>query len=153
MDIDTAIMDELVALNQPLGVIGTLAEGSRPESATVYYAYDTALNLYFITKKSSRKYKNIERNPFVSFVITKENPARTIQIEGTAAPVGTPYDEQDIYEELQRLSRDHIKTPPLEELPSSDLVFMKITTDWVRFGEFTCMREKESDKFIETHLI
>lgn len=153
MDIDDKIMEELQSINQPLGVLSTVSEGCKSQSAAMYYVYDNAFNLYFISRKGSRKCKNIEKNPHVSFVIATENPPRTIQIEGRASHVTDPKEEADHFTRLVKMASEHIAIPPVSQMDGSEMVFMKVTTDWIRFGTFECMREEGQDKFMETNLL
>jgi general stress protein 26 len=66
-----------------LGVLSTVAEDGRPESALVGVATTSELELIFDTVKSSRKYPNMKRDPRVAFVIGCTTEV-TVQYEGIA---------------------------------------------------------------------
>jgi uncharacterized pyridoxamine 5'-phosphate oxidase family protein len=148
MNTEDKIAQELKSINQPLGVISTVNESGKPQSASVYYVYDNALNIYFITKDTSRKYENSMRNPHVSFVITSENPPKTIQLEGVVHKVEDVSQTGDLFNKLVSLATASNFMPPVSQIASGKVSFMKIATTWVRAGNFEVM--KEGNKFIET---
>ncbi|HWW42566.1 pyridoxamine 5'-phosphate oxidase family protein, partial [Pedobacter sp.] len=65
------------------GVLATVSPGNTPESAYVGIAVTPDLKIIFDTVSDSRKYKNLQLNPNISFVIGWDNE-KTIQYEGTA---------------------------------------------------------------------
>lgn len=152
MEIEDAIFEELSSINRPFGTISTVSEENKPESATVYFVYDQTLDIYFLTRKKSRKYKNIMHNPHVAFVVTCEHPPKTIQLEGVASVVTDPKEQMDHFNELVKRSSERNPVPPVAQLvDSGEMVFMKISTAWARFGKFEAMRE--GGKFIEANLV
>ena len=152
MNTEQKISHELKSISQPLGVIGTVNEDAqpKPQSATVYYVCNDALDIFFVTRSESRKYKNIKKNPNVSFVITNEHPPKTIQFEGTASEVVDPDEQIKYYNMLTARATESNPMPPVAQIVTGELVFLKITVMWARFGDFEIM--KEGDKFIETNL-
>lgn len=152
MNIEQKITEELKSTSQSLGVVSTVNEDAKakPQAATVYYVCNDALDIFFVTRSSSRKYKNIKSNPNVSFVITNEHPPKTIQLEGTAAEVTDPEEQIKYYDMLMARATASNPMPPVTQIATGELVFLKMTTTWARFGDFEVM--KEGDKFIETNL-
>lgn len=70
---------------QRLTVISTVdREMSKPEAAVIAFAEKESLELVFGTKNTTRKYKNIQKNPNVSFVIGWSDEFGTLQYEGVA---------------------------------------------------------------------
>lgn len=68
-----------------LAVISTIdSEHNKPEAACVAFAEKDTLDIIFGTSNTSRKYKNIQSNPNVSFVIGWSDEVGTIQYEGVA---------------------------------------------------------------------
>lgn len=68
------------------------AKGNRPWVATVWFAYDSELNLYFISRKSRRHSLEMNANPNVAGAIAKPHETlgvktRGIQFEGKASEV------------------------------------------------------------------
>ena len=150
METRVKILEILTGLNQPIGVISTVNTSNKPESASIYYVNDDNLNIYFITRAESRKFKNIGTNPNVSFVITGENEPYTIQLEGKASIVTDPKQENEFFTKLVSLASKYMVMPPVSQMNNGEIIFMRISTEWVRFGNFEVL--KEGDKFIETTL-
>lgn len=150
MNTITTIVEALTSINQPLGVISTSAETNNPQSASVYYINDEHCNIFFVTRSESRKYKNIQHNPHVAFTVTSEHPPKTIQIEGTAAEVMDPIEQSNYFDKLVAKATESTFMPPVSQLVTGEMVFMKITTTWARCGNFEVM--KEGEKFVETTL-
>ncbi|HWU24188.1 MAG TPA: pyridoxamine 5'-phosphate oxidase family protein, partial [Candidatus Paceibacterota bacterium] len=68
-----------------LTVISTVdTETNKPEAAVIAFAEKDTLELVFGTSNTSRKYKNLNTNPNVSFVIGWTDEFGTIQYEGIA---------------------------------------------------------------------
>lgn len=68
-----------------LTVISTVDnENNRPEAACIAFAEKENLDLIFGTSNTSRKYKNLQKNQNVSFVIGWSDELGTIQYEGVA---------------------------------------------------------------------
>lgn len=145
------IFEDLTAMNQGLGVLSTLGEYDQPQAASMYFVFDSALNLYFITRESSRKYKNIKKHPRVAFVVSTETPLQTVQLEGEAHEVTDAHEENEHFAKLIALAAEKTIMPPVSQMEDGKIVFMKISTDWARSGNFETL--KEGDKFVEAALL
>lgn len=150
MNTKDKIAQELESINQPLGVISTVNEQGRPQSASVYHVCDDNLNIFFVTRSESRKYKNLQKNNNASFVITSEHPPKTIQLEGTVAEVSDPNEQLTYFDKLVAKATESSFMPPVSQMVAGEMVFMKLSTSWARIGAFEVM--KEGDKFTETNL-
>lgn len=68
----------------------TLATSEKdiPWAATVFFAYDPDLNIYFISRPETRKTKHLHVNPNVSVAVnhhqSKSGLVKGVQLEGTA---------------------------------------------------------------------
>lgn len=136
-------------MNQSLGTISTISSNIKPEAASIYFVFDKNLNIFFITRKESRKYKNILNNNRASFVITTEKPPKTVQLEGVVEETSTK-EQGTHFSNLIATASRHNFMPPVSQLNDSEMVFMKIKTTWARMGDFEVL--KEGDKFIEVDL-
>lgn len=142
----TAIKD----LGQNLGVISTVGTNGKPESAVVYFSCDENLDLYFTTRKSSRKYKNLSTNHAVAFVLYDDEQKKTIQIEGTAETITDTHDQGSMFSDLVTLATKDNRTPPIDQLGESEIMFIRITVIWARIGDFIATRT--GDMFEEVAL-
>lgn len=137
------ILNGIATINQKLGVISTVSTKSTPESAVVYFSHDENLNLYFTTRSTSRKYKNIVENPNVSFVIYTENPPQTIQIEGVATRITDPAEQAKLFSEVVTLANSTSAQPPIDQIGESEIAFIKVSATWARLGNFEIERTGE----------
>jgi general stress protein 26 len=144
------IFNEIETLNQPLGVLATISKDGVPHATSVFYIADEQLNLYFLAREGSKKYENILANPHVAFVVTEENPPKTIQFEGTAQMVTDAHEENAYFSKLIKRATEHSAIPPVAQMEGSKMLFIKITPTWVRAGNFAVMRK--GDMFEETNL-
>ena len=64
-----------------LAVVSTVSAASKPESATVIYFIDDELNFYFVTRRNTRKFENLQLNNNVAIVVGTELMPVTVQIE------------------------------------------------------------------------
>ena len=69
-----------------LAVIATVTTNaeSRPEAAVIHYFTDDLFNFYFITRRHTRKFKNLQLNPHIAIVVGTTLMPHTIQMEGVA---------------------------------------------------------------------
>ena len=125
-------------LQQNLGVIATTNE--KPEAAVVYFSYDENLNIYFTTRKNSRKYANLTTNPHAAFVIYNAELLKTIQFEGVVTVVENPLEQGKYYSQLVELAAKNNPLPPIDQLGESEIMFMKLSTTWARVGNFEIAR-------------
>jgi uncharacterized protein YhbP (UPF0306 family) len=135
----THVINELNALKQNLGVIATA--GTSPEAAVVYFTYDEALNIYFTTRKDSRKYQNLAATPRAAFVVFNSALLKTIQFEGTVRAIENPTEQAAHYAQLVDLATAHNPLPPIDQLGESEIMFLKFETTWARVGNFEIARK------------
>jgi len=119
-----------------LGVIAT-QNGTHIESAAVYYGFDDGFSIYLNTHTASRKFKNIEQNPNVSFVVYQQNPAMTLQLEGTIESITEVSKITEIYDTLLRRTLAQGTIPPIHQIQSGETALLKITPTWARFADFS----------------
>ena len=119
----TELVKNLMSRNT-LCVLATSSLEGKPEAATMEYAEDEDMNLYFESFPNYRKYPNLKSNPKVSIVIT-EVP-HTIQTDGTVTELSG--DEAEAAK--QRLIKKHGGGSGFYSDP--DIKFFKFTPTWIR---------------------
>jgi uncharacterized pyridoxamine 5'-phosphate oxidase family protein len=134
-------MDKILKLlnndAQKIGVISTLGENGQPQSAAVYYTFDDKLNIYFVTRANSRKYKNAILNKKGAFAIVNQDLSMTLQIEG-ALDIASKIEEQEaLFPKLVMIVTEKNAIPPVSKMDSSEMIFMKLTPTWARIGDFS----------------
>ncbi|MCE9549119.1 pyridoxamine 5'-phosphate oxidase family protein [Candidatus Nomurabacteria bacterium] len=151
---DKQLLKDLVAFlglqKSRLGVVSTISKENTPESAFVYFAFDENINIYFATKDTSRKFKNITHNKNVSFAVATENPPQTLQLEGIATVHNDIENQKDLFQDLVALASSKHFSPPISQQTEGGLEFIKISPTWIRFGNFEV--RKHGDTFKEVKI-
>lgn len=118
--------------------ISSVTKEGKPQSATVYYVLGGSMNMYFVTKEDSRKYRNITNNPKVSVVVSDCDQIQTAQIEGIAEEIkmGAVFTKtvDRIIELTDSLS--HYWEPPIGMLRSGKAKLIKVTPTWIRYIDY-----------------
>jgi len=71
-----------------IGVLSTVSGAGDPWSSAVHFLVDQDFNFYFLTRKSTLKYKNAGSNGKAAFNVGfKENPLGNFQIVGRVKPL------------------------------------------------------------------
>ncbi len=93
--------------NQQLTVVSTIdTETNKPESAVVAFAEKEDFSLIFGTSNKTRKYKNLQLNQNISFVIGWSAETGSVQYEGVAKELS--FDEAQEHGELMVLKNKQI---------------------------------------------
>lgn len=116
-------------------VISTVSQDGKPMSATIYFAVDEYLNLYFMTKRFTRKFQNLEKNNEVALVIGTTNEPVTAQMQGVAERVEGNDEITLRMEQLGKVFKDNATIAPLFQLNKdvSEIFIYKVKPYWVRW--------------------
>ena len=112
-----------------LAVVASVAEDGAPQAATVGIAVSDTLELVFDTLASTRKYRNLIRNPLVALVLGEGEV--TIQVEGTAdVPAGDELVRlQGVYFAAYPDGRDRVAWP--------GITWIRVRPHWLRVSDYT----------------
>lgn len=120
-----------------LTVLATISENNMPEAALVGFAITPDLEIIFDTVKTSRKYKNLLKNPAISFVVGWDGE-QTVQYEGIAR---IPADKQ-----LENLLPYYFKVHPDgidRKENQKELVYFCVKPKWIRYADFDTKKIEE----------
>jgi hypothetical protein len=115
-----------------LAVQTSVAESGAPQAAVVGIAVTDRLEIVFDTLDSTRKARNLSRNPKLAFVIGgfSAGDERTVQYEGIAdVPSGA---------ELERLKAAYYEAHPDGPSRSSwpGLIYVRVRPTWIRYSNY-----------------
>lgn len=127
-------------LNQnSVGVLATADSSGKPHAAAVYFTHDKQLNIYFVTKKDTKKSHNLQVNPHAAIAIFDAEAQATVQAEGTVTEVADENQVEWIFNDIQkaaiRTSRN--ATPPTAQLIAGGYVVYKITAPVLRKATYS----------------
>jgi general stress protein 26 len=117
-------------------VIATLSSNGEPNAATINYIIegDDDFSIYFIARKSSRKYANLMQNNNVGLVVgTDPKIPAMAEVQGVAHLIETP--NQNILDYFSKAiaSGSQEFWPLLKAAKSMDYVFFKVEIQWLRW--------------------
>ncbi len=139
MEADSSIRSEALAFAQShtAGVLATVTHDNYPHASVVYYVIDDAFNMYFLTKRDSRKFSAIMARPQVAFAVGRQDIPQTLQIEGVASEV-TSSEEQNmrVPELMNILSAQRPGMVPAGKM-DGELALMWVQPKWIRWGDFS----------------
>jgi general stress protein 26 len=114
---------------QRYGVVATVQPDGAPESALVGIAVSPELEIYFDTLGTTRKAKNLRRDPRISMVIGWDNE-QSVQLEGIA--------DEPKNADLAALKRIYYAAwpdgPARENWPG--ITWVRVKPRWIRFSDF-----------------
>ena len=114
--------------SQILGVIATVNQDNNPQAALVALTEVDTLGLIFGTYNTSRKYRNILKNPHIAVVFgNSPEEAITVQYEGIAEELSGV--------ELERCRTLHIAKNPrsAKYADKPEQRYFKIKPTWIRY--------------------
>jgi PPOX class probable F420-dependent enzyme len=113
---------------QRLGVVSSLGPDGAPQSAVVGIATSELGEIVFDTVGTSRKARNLRRDPRASLVVWENE--RTVQLDGVA--------DEPTDSELDRLRAVYFSVYPdgRERLAWPGLTHFRLVPAWARFSDF-----------------
>lgn len=111
---------------------------NKPWVCEVHFAYDNDLNLYFVSKQSTRHCKEIEKNPYVAGNIVRQHALteapKGIYFEGEAAKIEATQEDIDRY--CSALDRDSAEVANMLQEPDGRRMYKITVNNWAAFGDF-----------------
>ncbi len=122
----------------PVGVIATASSAARPHAATVYFAIDDDLNIYFVTKEQTTKHKNLTENPVASIAVFDAENQATLQASGPVEPINDIVKFMRLFAQILDISADTSDSdrPPVSKLFAGDYFMYKLTPTSLRLAEY-----------------
>jgi uncharacterized protein YhbP (UPF0306 family) len=116
----------------------TFKDSNTPHAAVVYYATDSKLNLFIVTKEKTTKSKNLDSNLQAAVVIFEADTQATAQIHALVSRV----EDQTMMEKALRImSKYSTQTAgtaetPISKLESGSYVLYKLWPQSIRLAEY-----------------
>lgn len=115
-----------------LATITTVAHDGEPQAATMLYLMDDDFNFYFVTRRHTRKYANLQSNNKVGMVITSTDNPETIQVQGEATTSPENLDDEFVAQLEKKTDLANLYHGPFLGLAGLDFSVWKIKTHWLR---------------------
>jgi len=124
----------------PVATVATLSATKRPELAVVYTHVDEDFNCYFVTKESTRKYANLQREKAVTLAWFNDLDLTMCELTGDAFVVEDVKEASNIIVQLEKLmvnQQAEYWTPPVGQLAGSQYVIFRIKYRRVSFFDYS----------------
>lgn len=122
-----------------IGVLATSDSSGQPHAATIYFVVDPNLNVYFMTKERTTKFRNLQQNPKAALAIYEAVSQSTVQIVGSAELVEDTSRINDIFRRVLAVtaetSESHI--PPVSKIVAGEHKCFCIKPKTLRLAEYT----------------
>lgn len=159
------VINEAIAYlrSQLMAVVSTVGTDGKPQAATVFFWVDDVarnrFNIYFVTRRHSRKFANLLINHSVAVVVGSAFEPHTLQIEGEAELIAAG----DGIRNMARLSKLLAKKPnmsmlysgaffpknPFGKIIGEDFAVFQVKASWARFMTY----DKESKELAYHQII
>lgn len=138
------LISEFLADNYS-GVLATADSAAIPHAAVVYYLPEPDYTLFFVTKEETQKYKNIEQNKQVAFVIYDEKSQTALQIQGHVRVVNGLEEKREAIRNMlnSSLTLSDEKLPPAYKLDAGEYVVLQLVPQVMKLAIYARTDEDE----------
>lgn len=135
------------------GVLATADGASQPHAAVVYFTLEDDFSLLFGAKSETQKFKNIEENNQVAFVVFDEKEQATVQITGHVEIMHDQNMREKVVNNMFKSSAEQSKheIPPADKLFAGDYVAMRLIPMVIKMAVYA-RPDSEGDDLFETLL-
>lgn len=146
-----AIKQEVLAYLRAnfIAVLATCRPDGHPHASTVYFWIDDDWKVFFMTRRSTRKFADIQVNPRIAMVVGAEFSPHTVQMQGTAVWLQEPEYMRDFLERmLAHKNIDHLyhgdflPKNPFPQLKGEDYAMFRVDIDWLRWMDLSDDRKE-----------
>lgn len=134
-----------------MGVLSTASEAGTVWGASVYFLTDDNLNIYFVTRSETFKYKNIEAQPFAALTVTDSEAQITVQLSGkiTTMPVKKYMDVFFDKFAAMRPEGDYHWAPPVDKVHKGSYMPLQLTPSHLQYANYGKRRIEVYGDYIE----
>ncbi|MBP9757657.1 MAG: pyridoxamine 5'-phosphate oxidase family protein [Candidatus Pacebacteria bacterium] len=139
MTIDPTVRAEALTFlrSHSAGVLATVAKDYTPIASVVYYVCDDSFNIYFLTKRDSRKFHAISAHPQAAFVVGRQDIPQTLQLSGVASELVSSEDQNAHVTDLMNvLAAQRVGLLPAGKM-DGELAVMWFQPRSIRWADFT----------------
>jgi len=126
--------------NNKIGVLATASNSGIPHAATVYLTFDQELNIYFVTRKETRKSRNLHTNNQAAIAIYNAASQTTLQAEGAVIEVTDPTKIQWVFNDIWHIATQasSANQPPQAQLMGAgDYIVYQLSAPSLRLASYT----------------
>lgn len=147
--------DALAFLKENYTTVIATSFNDEPRASTIYYYIDDEFNFYFITKRNTSKYINIEMNPRAAIVVGTGPDHITVQAHGSVELVLEDAEKEKILGRFVEIGKhNNIEAWPIEDLDKfkdRNTIFCKIKPKQVVYMNLDSKKypNSHSEEYVE----
>lgn len=137
--------------DNPIGVLSTAGGAESVWGATIYYLTDDDLNIYFVVRTGTFKYKNLEAQPFAALTVADSTNQITVQLSGAVSrmPINKYMDIFfDKFAEM-RPEGDFQWAPPIDKVHEGNYMPLQLTPTHMQYADYGKRRIEVQGNYIE----
>jgi general stress protein 26 len=123
--------------SHPIGVLASVAPNGDPHASTIYFSIYDDLTISFTTKRTTKKYENIQSHKKVMLAVYDGESQTAVQLSGDAIEITDEVEAQSIYHGTLRAAKTTGEdvVPPVAKILGA-YVGYKIKPDNIHFSEY-----------------
>lgn len=121
-----------------IGTLATVDSDNNPHATTIYFSIDEAFNIFFTTKRFTKKHETLQHNNHVMLVTHEAFTQTTAQVIGVAEEVvDTTLAEQIFKETIKNAVKStEAGVPPISKLYAGDYIAYRIKPSEIRMAVY-----------------
>jgi hypothetical protein len=134
-----------------MGILSTAGAVGTVWGAAVYFLADDDLNIYFVTRTGTFKYKNIEAQPFAALTVADSEAQITVQLSGkvSAMPIQKYMDIFFNKFAAMRPEDDYQWAPPVDKVHEGNYMPLQLTPSHMQYADYGERRLEVHGNYIE----
>jgi uncharacterized protein YhbP (UPF0306 family) len=135
----------------PMGILSTAAGPESVWGAAIYYLADEDLNIYFVTRTGTQKYKNLESHPFVALTVADAEQQITVQLSGKVDRMPINKYMNVFFDKFaaMRPDGDYQWAPPIDKVHEGNYMPLQLTPSFLQYADFGRRRIEVKGNYIE----
>lgn len=136
----------------PVGVLATVDPNDEPHAAVIYFAVDSSMNIFFLTKTGTKKADNLHHKPHVMLVSYEAATQTTVQITGEVTPIENEAEKNAIFGKIMDASYHLSGTnvAPISKLKEGEYIAFQLTPKQIRMAQYGRAKGGEYDDIFKT---
>jgi hypothetical protein len=134
-----------------MGVLSTAGDPGSVWGAAVYFVTDADLNIYFVARTGTHKYKNIEKQPFAALTVTDSKHQITVQLSGKVERMPIKKYMDVFFDKFAaiRPKGDYHWAPPVDKVHEGNYMPLQLTPSHLQYADYGESRIEVKGNYIE----
>lgn len=134
-----------------MGILSTAGEAGTVWGAAVYFVTDDDLNIYFVTRTGTFKYKNIEAQPFAALTVADSETQITVQLSGEISRMPIQKYMDVFFDKFlaMRPEGDYHWAPPIDKVHEGNYMPLQLKPSHLQYADYGKRRIEVRGNYIE----